>query len=60
MEKVIYLGCRSVNKKNSDAVDYKLNKFELLNDIIIPFFHKYPLQSAKYLDFFYLLLKLLS
>jgi LAGLIDADG endonuclease len=33
------------------AVDYKLNKFELLENRIIPFFQKYPLQSAKVFDF---------
>ena len=32
-------------------MDFKLNKSELLNNIIIPFFQKYPLQSVKYLDF---------
>jgi hypothetical protein len=52
MERIVtYLGCGSVNKRNTDAVDYKLNKFELLNNIVIPFFQKYPLQSAKSLDF---------
>jgi hypothetical protein len=52
MERIVtYLGCGSVNKRNTDTVDYKLNKFELLNNIVIPFFQKYPLQSAKSLDF---------
>lgn len=38
MESIVtYLGCGSVNKRNTDAVDYKLNKFELLNNIVIPF-----------------------
>ena len=52
MERIVtYLGCGSVKKRNTDTVDLKLNKFELLHNIIIPFFHKYPLQSAKGLDF---------
>lgn len=52
MERIVtYLGCGSVKKRNTDAVDLKLNKFEILNNIIIPFFLNYPLQSAKNLDF---------
>ena len=52
MERIVtYLDCGSVKKRNTDAVDFKLNKFEILNDIIIPFFQKYPLQSSKLLDF---------
>jgi hypothetical protein len=52
MERIVtYLGCGSVKKRNTDAVDFKLNKFEILNDLIIPFFLKYPLQSSKQSDF---------
>ena len=52
MERIVtYLGCGSVKKRNNDAVDLKLNNFEILNNIIIPFFLKYPLQSAKQSDF---------
>lgn len=52
MERIVtYWGCGSVKKRNTAAVDFKLNKSELLSNIIIPFFQKYPLQSAKYLDF---------
>lgn len=52
MERIVtYWGCGSVKKRNTDTVDFKLNKSELLNNIIIPFFKKYPLQSAKKLDF---------
>jgi hypothetical protein len=56
MERIVtYLGSqRHVKKKkkrNNDAVDLKLNKFDTFNNIIIPFFHKYPLKSAKSLDF---------
>ena len=46
-----FLDCGSVKKRNNDVVDFKLNKFELIENIIIPFFQKYPLQSAKALDF---------
>ena len=45
---VTYLGCGSVKKRNTDAVDFKLNIFETLDKIIIPLFQKYPIQSAKY------------
>lgn len=48
---VIYLGCGSVKKRNKYLVDFKLIKFETMSDIIIPFLQKYPLQSAKILDF---------
>lgn len=48
---VTYCGCGSIKKRNTVTVDFKLNKSELLSNIIIPFFQKYPLQSAKYLDF---------
>jgi hypothetical protein len=53
MERIVtYLGWGgSVKKRNTDAVDFKLNKFETLDSIIIPFFQKYPLQSAKCLDY---------
>ena len=52
MERIVtYLDCGSVKKRNTDTVDFKLNKFEILNNIIIPFFQNYPLQSAKYLDY---------
>ena len=52
MERIVtFFDCGSVKKRNTDAVDFKLNKFELLENIIIPFFQKYPLQSAKVLDF---------
>ena len=52
MERIVtYFGCGSVKKRNTDAVDFKLNKFETLNNIIIPFFLKSPLQSSKQSDF---------
>lgn len=52
MERIAtYLGCGAVKKRNTDAVDFKLNKFETIDSIIIPFFQKYPIQSAKYLDY---------
>ena len=31
-------------------MDFNLNKYELFSNIIIPFFQKYPLQSAKNYD----------
>jgi len=52
MERIVtFFDCGSIKKRNTDAVDFKLNKFELLENIIIPFFQKYPLQSAKVFDF---------
>lgn len=52
MERIAtFFECGGVKKRNIDAVDFKLNKFEELENMIIPFFQKYPLQSAKVLDF---------
>jgi hypothetical protein len=52
MERIAtFFECGGVKKRNIDAVNFKLNKFEELENIIIPFFQKYPLQSAKVLDF---------
>ncbi len=52
MERIVtFLGCGSVNKRNTESVDFELNKFELLKSKIIPFFEKYPLKSAKFWDY---------
>lgn len=41
-----YLGCGNVNI-NRETVEFKVTKFSYLNDIIIPFFEKYPLHTVK-------------
>lgn len=53
MERIVtFFDCGSIKKKrNTNAVDFKLNKFELLENRIIPFFQKYPLQTAKIFGF---------
>ena len=47
------LGCGKIEKASTrpDAVNYRVNKFSDIQDKIIPFFLKYPLQSVKYRDF---------
>jgi len=45
-----YLGCGNVNL-NRNTFDFKVTKFSSLNDIIIPFFEKYPLHGVKAKDF---------
>ncbi len=54
MERIVaFLGCGSVKKRNTptfDTVDYKLVEFYKMENIIIPFFKKYPLESAKLFD----------
>ena len=55
LEKIVkYLGCGTVNNRNTpifDNSDYKLSNFDMIDSKILPFFQKYPLQSAKLLDF---------
>ena len=54
LEKIVsFLGCGTLKKRNImnfNAWDYKLVDFSLMDSIIIPFFTKYPLQSAKAYD----------
>lgn len=38
-------------RKQEYVLDFKVTKFSDINDIIIPFFTKYPLIGIKYLDF---------
>lgn len=40
-----------VIRKSSSKVSYRINKIEDLYNIVIPHFDKYPLQSAKRIDF---------
>lgn len=47
-----YLGCgKFAQRKGRDAGDYKVLSIKAINDIIIPFFVKYPLQGIKSLNF---------
>jgi hypothetical protein len=50
---VTFFGCGKIRRRNTaifDTCDYTLSKFEDIESIIIPFFKKYPLQSAKLFD----------
>ena len=52
MERIAtFFECGGVKKRNIDAVDFKLNKFEELENIIIPFFDKYSLIGDKVKNF---------
>jgi len=47
-----YLDCGNVTKRNrEEAVDFKVIKFSDINNKIIPFFEKYPIQGVKSNDF---------
>jgi len=47
-----YLGCGKFGqRKGRDAGDYKVLSIKAINEIIIPFFVKYPLQGVKSLNF---------
>jgi len=47
-----YLDCGNVTKRNrEEAVDFKVFKFSDINNKIIPFFEKYPIQGVKSNDF---------
>ena len=43
--------CGRVEKRKSEACDFVVNSFKDLDNKIIPFFLKYPLQGTKLLDF---------
>jgi hypothetical protein len=45
-----YFGCGNVYK-NRDTVEFKITKFSDLTEKIIPFFEKYPIQGAKFVDY---------
>ena len=47
-----YLGCGIIQKDSiNPAVYFVVSKFSEINNKIIPFFNKFPLQGAKHLDF---------
>ena len=37
--------------KQENVIDFKVTKFSDINDVIIPFFTKYPIMGIKSLDF---------
>ena len=45
-----FFGCGHV-KKNRDAFEYRVTKLQDIVKIIIPFFHKFPLEGVKSKDF---------
>ena len=47
---VDYLGCGNVYRYK-DVVEFRITKFDDLNDKVIPFFSKFPIQGVKGLDF---------
>jgi LAGLIDADG endonuclease len=53
---VEYWGCGRIEASSTESVvRFSVNKFEDINNQIIPFFQKYPLQGIKlsnFLDFF--------
>jgi len=48
-----YLGCGRIEKTSTrpDGVNFTVNKFRDIEDKIIPFFHNYPLQGIKNMDY---------
>ena len=47
-----YFDCRKVNiRTNKDRCDFYVQEFLKIYEKIIPHFNKYPLNSAKLLDF---------
>jgi hypothetical protein len=47
-----YLGCGNLSDVSKNYIYLTVSKFSELNDKIIPFLTRYPLQGAKKLDFF--------
>lgn len=37
--------------KNKEEIQFRIQKFELIDSVLIPFFKKYPLQSSKILNY---------
>lgn len=48
-----YLACGRVENRKTEACDFTVNTFNSFDQIIIPFFMKYPLQGSKLLNFQY-------
>jgi hypothetical protein len=48
-----YLGCGSISQASArpDCVTFIVRKFKDINEKIIPFFHNYPLQGVKAMDY---------
>ena len=41
-----------VEDSKKPFLDFKINKFSIIRDKVIPFFQKYPIQGVKRLDYF--------
>ena len=48
-----YLGCGKIERASArpDGVNFVINKFSDMKEKVIPFFHSYPLQGIKSMDF---------
>lgn len=48
-----YLGCGRIEKASTrpNGVNFSVSKFNDIKEKIIPFFHSYPLQWIKYMDY---------
>jgi hypothetical protein len=48
-----FFGCGVVRQNKNGTVDFEINDFISIKNILIPHFLKYPLRGTKYLDFIY-------
>lgn len=48
---VVYLSCGRVENRKGEACDFTVNSFKSFDEIIIPFFTKYPIEGSKLLNF---------
>lgn len=48
---IFFLGGSGNIYKSGEAIDFKVTKFEVIIDQVIPFFAKYPIQGIKSSDF---------
>jgi len=48
---VDYLSCGRVENRKGEACDFTVNSFKSFDEIIIPFFTKYPIEGSKLLNF---------
>jgi LAGLIDADG endonuclease len=46
-----FFGCGVVRQNKNGTVDFEINDFISIKNILIPHFLKYPLRGTKYLDF---------
>lgn len=46
-----FFSCGRVEKRNTKACDFTVSSLEAFDKKIIPFFHKFPLQGSKFMNF---------